>query len=130
MNYLASIGWHGINILTFRHQGKGLENCSKQNCITLALISIMVNALVIISEGASAVDFLVMMTIHVLYLYLVVKWFGLVRASGISCFFITFGAIKVINATILASSVGPNNSVFLYWELAALMWFIIQTRKD
>lgn len=127
MNYLAQIGWHGINVMTFRHRGQGLENCTKANCYTLIGISTLFVAMALVAEGNSAEGTLISIVIHLAYMALAMKWFSQRLVAGIACTFVAFALFRTFNATLAADFIGPQNQVFSLWELASLMIFIMRS---
>lgn len=127
MNYLAQIGWHGINIMTFRHRGEGLEKCSMQNCLALAGISTLLIGIAFICEGDNPASFIFGIMLHVAYMTFAVKGFSKTRAAGIACLFCVSAFVRMFNATIAEDLVGSRNLVFTLWEMFAMLWFIVKT---
>lgn len=127
MNYLAQIGWHGINVMTFRHRGEGLEQCSRANCYTLTAISTLIIALALAAESNTWQGVLIGVVLHLGYMALAMKMFNLKHVAGIACAFVVFGLFRVFNATVAADFIGAGNQVFRMWEPVALMIFIIRS---
>lgn len=127
MNYLAQIGWHGINVMTFRHRGQGLEQCSKANCYTLTAISTFFIAIALAAESNTWQGVLIGVVFHLAYMALAMKMFNLKHVAGIACAFVVFAVFRTFNATVAADFIGAGNQVFRMWEPVALMVFIIRS---
>lgn len=127
MNYLAQIGWHGINVMTFKHRGQGLEHCSQMNCYTLTAISTLFVGLALVAEGNTMPGMLIGVVIHLGYMAMAMKMFSLRHVAGIACAFVVFALFRMFNATVAADFIGARNSVFNLWEPAAQVAFIIRS---
>lgn len=130
MGYFPQIFWHGINVLTFRHRGEGLQNCSVSNCYLLVAISTVMMTLTFACEYGTLQDTLISLVIHVIYIGMVAKMFGKPRLAGVCCLFTVFAIIRMFNATVASSFIGPQNTVFHIWELAALVFFIMKAGEQ
>lgn len=127
MNYLAQIGWHGINVMTFRHRGQGLEQCSPANCYTLSAISTIFVTLALIAEGNPFAGVMIGMLFHVAYMVLAIKMFSRMHVAGIACALAVFAVFRTLGATVAVDILGPESSVFRIWEPLSLIVFIIRS---
>lgn len=127
MNYLAQIGWHGINVMTFRHRGQGLEQCSPANCYALSAISTIFVALALIAEGNPFAGVILGVMFHIAYMILAIKMFSRMHVAGIACALVVFAIFRTLGATVAVDIVGPENSVFRMWEPLSLIIFILRS---
>lgn len=128
MNYLSTIAWHGLNIMTFRHKGEGLEGVSKNNVLTIAAISSLVTVVALMVEGKDFKGILIDLLVYTAFLALFLKTCPLQRVAGIFCLFFVFAFIRVLSASVLSEWVGPENTVFILWECIAMMVYVSRAK--
>jgi hypothetical protein len=130
MHYLAQIGWHGLNVMTFRHRGEGLENCSKANCMTLIGISSFFVMLASIGYNKPALEVLVGTSLNTAYLLLAMRWFSARHTAGIACAVTAFSCSKFLAAIIAPDVLRSSYEMFRIWGPAAIIFFIWKSGID
>lgn len=128
MNYLSTIAWHGLNVFMFRHRGEGLEKATKGNALAIAVINTLITALALVVEGTDLQGFLLSLIIYVGFLYLFFKFWTEQQLTGIFCLFFVFACLRIVNATLFSTWIGPDNMVFIMWESIAMIVFITRVR--
>jgi hypothetical protein len=128
MNYLSTIAWHGLNIMTFRHKGEGLEDVSKNNVLTIAALSTLITTVALVAEGNSFKEILVDLLVYVAFFALFYKTWPIQRVAGIFCLFFVFAFVRVLNASVFYDWVAPQNMVFIMWECIAMMVYITRAK--
>jgi uncharacterized Tic20 family protein len=124
MNYLSTIAWHGLNVLTFKHKGEGLESASKENVITITALCTLLTAVAMMLEGNSFSTLVISLVFYIGFMVMFYKLWSLQRLSGVFCLFFVYACIRILNATLLAPWVSPENIVFMTWECSAMMVYV------